>query len=273
MSYGTPPPPPPPPDGGVVPTSGTPWYRKPAPLFFLFLLVAAAVAIPVLFLVLGGEDEGTAASTSTTEGGVTSTGAGETTQAPGTTATTQAPPTSGTTQAPPTSGTTQAPPTSTSTSTTTTSTTTTTLPALQLDYQLDAYYEQALTFAHGQFLPDPWSYWARSGGNPAVDVSYLGFGCTGFANQAPDFDIRLSGNLPLLCVWFVADNSGDDTTLIVNTQLEEWVCNDDDAGDRNPRVRIENPENGTYDIWIASYNEGEFIDGTLYITETELACP
>jgi hypothetical protein len=144
-----------------------------------------------------------------------------------------------------------------------------------LDYGLDAYYEQALDLQHGQFTPDPWSYRARSGGNPAVNVSYLP-GCSGFTNQAPDFDVRLSGGLPLLCVWFEADNPGDDTTLIVNTQTNDWVCNDDSdvGGDRaNPRILIPNPVDGTYDIWIGSYNEGEFIDGTLYITETELVCP
>lgn len=268
MSYGTPPPLPPPPEGGAAPASGIPWYRRPAPLFFLFLLIAAAVAIPVLFFVLGGEDEETAASTSTT-GGTVTTEAGGTTQAPGTTA--------GTTQAPGTTGTTQAPTTTTSTSTSTTTsttTTTTTPPALQLDYLLDAYYEQAMPLPSG-FTPDPYSRHVQSSGTPAVDVSYL-FGCSGYANQQPDFDLRLSGNLPLLCVWFEADNPGDDTTLIVSTQTNEWVC-DDDSGvggvRENPRVVIPNPVDGTYDIWVASYTEGEFIYGTLYITETQAVCP
>lgn len=268
MSYGTTPPPPPPPGGDIPPTTRTPWYRKPALLFFLFLLVAAAVAIPVLFVALGGEDEGTAAGTSTTGAAVTSTEAPTTSQAPGTTATTQAPATTATTQAPTTSGT-----TSTTSTTSTTTTTTTTLPGLQLDYLLDATYQQGLDLPRG-FLPDPRSWHAQSGGQPAVDVSYLGNGCVGYANQAPDFDLRLTGGVTLLCVYFVADNPGDDTALIVNTQTNQWVCDDDSAGNYNPVVRIVTPVDGTYDIWVASVrSETEFVQGTLYVTETQGACP
>jgi hypothetical protein len=129
-----------------------------------------------------------------------------------------------------------------------------------------------LALPHG-FTPDPYERSAQSGGQPAVDVSYLGGGCSGFAAQAPDFDIRLSGSSPLLCIWFEADTPGADTTLIVNTQNNQWVCDDDGAGDRNPVVRINNPVDGTYDIWIGSYTDGEYISGTLKITETQLLCP
>jgi len=129
-----------------------------------------------------------------------------------------------------------------------------------------------LALPHG-FTPDPYERSAQSGGVPAVDVSYLGGGCSGFASQQPDFDIRLTGGSPLLCIWFEADISGADTTLIVNTQTNEWVCDDDSAGDRNPVVRITNPVDGTYDIWIGSYTDGECVTGTLHITETLLSCP
>jgi hypothetical protein len=274
VSYGTPPPPPPQPGGYLAPTARTPWYRKPAPLFFLFLLIAAAVAIPVLFVALGGEDGGTAAGTSTTGAAVTSTEALTTSGAPAPTATTQAPTTTATTQAPTTSGTTATTATTSTTSTTsTTTTTTTTLPALQLDYLLDATYQQGLELPHG-FIPDPRSWHAQSGGQPAVDVSYLGDSCVGYANQAPDFDLRLTGGVTLLCVYFVADNPGDDTALIINTQTNEWVCDDDTAGNYNPVVRIVTPVDGTYDIWVASVrSDTDFVTGTLYVTEMDGACP
>jgi hypothetical protein len=68
---------------------------------------------------------------------------------------------------------------------------------------------------------------------------------------------------------FVAATAGQDTTLIVNTANGTWMCNDDYGG-RNPMVEINNPQPGQYDIWVGSYTSGQYISGTLRITELDI---
>lgn len=118
------------------------------------------------------------------------------------------------------------------------------------------------------FLPDPYTQRVTSGGS--VDVSGLGLGsdCIGFAGVAPDFRLNWSGSAANLNVMFVADNSSDDTVLIVNAPNRSWNCNDDaHPATLNPMVNLSGLGEGQYDIWVASYSRGEYISGTLKITE------
>jgi hypothetical protein len=165
------------------------------------------------------------------------------------------------------STTTSATTTSSSTSSTTTTTTTTTPPSGdQLDYTLDPNYEE-FDLASG-FLPDPDQHTATSGG--AVDVSYLGGGCVGFATPAPDFRLNYTAASSSLRFYFVADNAGDDTTLIINDPSGNWYCGDDSYGTADPTVDFTGAApSGTYDIWIGSYDAGTYHDGTLNITELD----
>jgi hypothetical protein len=249
MSYSTPPPPPPPAPASAPAGGGAPWYKTPAGLFGIGVIVAAAIAIPVLFIVFRGGGNETAGGTSTTV--ATTTTAGSST----TGATTSS------------STTTSATTTSSSTSSTTTTTTTTTPPSGdQLDYTLDPNYEE-FDLASG-FLPDPDQHTATSGG--AVDVSYLGGGCVGFATPAPDFRLNYTAASSSLRFYFVADNAGDDTTLIINDPSGNWYCGDDSYGTADPTVDFTGAApSGTYDIWIGSYDAGTYHDGTLNITELD----
>jgi hypothetical protein len=250
MSYSTPPPPPPPAPASAPAGGGAPWYKTPAGLFGIGVIVAAAIAIPVLFIVFRGGGNETAGGTSTTV--ATTTTAGSST----TGATTSS------------STTTSATTTSSSTSSTTTTTTTTTTPPSgdQLDYTLDPNYEE-FDLASG-FLPDPDQHTATSGG--AVDVSYLGGGCVGFATPAPDFRLNYTAASSSLRFYFVADNAGDDTTLIINDPSGNWYCGDDSYGTADPTVDFTGAApSGTYDIWIGSYDAGTYHDGTLSITELD----
>ena len=102
-------------------------------------------------------------------------------------------------------------------------------------------------------------------------------GCYGYATAGPSIDVNYTaGSAPLLRFYFVADNPGDDTVIIVSDAQGAWVCDDDydySGGIVDPTVDFANPSGGTYDVWVASYHSGETISGTLYITELEANHP
>jgi len=144
-----------------------------------------------------------------------------------------------------------------------------------LDYMLPAIFADNVELTGG-FSPDPRG-WAVDAGGP-VDVDELGDPwCSGWATQAPSVEVIYSGGGgPLLRFYFVADNPGDDALLIVSDVSGDWVCNDDydyGAGIVDPSVDIAGADDGTYDVWVAAYHEGESISGTLYITESNANHP
>jgi hypothetical protein len=112
------------------------------------------------------------------------------------------------------------------------------------------------------FEPDPYTVHLTSGGD--VDVSYLGGNCYGFATSSPDFVLYWSGATKHFQLFFFG---GGDTTLVVHDPLGNWRCDDDSAGGLNPLIEFSAPPQGEYDIWVASFNPGEAIAGTLYIGE------
>lgn len=122
------------------------------------------------------------------------------------------------------------------------------------------------------FLPDPALRSVTSGGE--VDVSYLGGDCVGFAAKAPDLKMRYSGGGAYLRVSFDTAGTGD-TVLVINDANGDWLCNDDvetfgdfvEGNGFNPAIEFSNPQAGLYDIWVGSFVDGEFIEGTLSITE------
>ncbi len=303
-SYGAPPPPPPPPSAAGP--AATPWYRKPGPLFLLGVVIAAAIAIPVLVVVLGGDDGGTAAGSSTTTAAATTTEATTTTAATTTTTAPTTTSATTTTSMPspcgdPTldalyqdcaSGDMQAcddlfwqspvgsaceefgdtcgGTTSGSEVCADSGSSTTQDPAgSQLDYTLPAVFADNVDLAIG-FTPDP-TGWTMQAGGP-IDADDLNEPrCHGYTTAAPSVEVNYSGGTSaLLRFYFAADNPGDDTVLIVSDAYGNWACNDDydfDAGILDPSVDILEAVEGTYDIWVASYNEGQTVPGTLYVTE------
>ncbi len=111
-----------------------------------------------------------------------------------------------------------------------------------------------------------------SGGN--IDASYLmEQDCRGYATAAPDFHLFWDGAGGLLRFFFVADTPGEDTVLIVNGPAGGWFCNDDYLAGADPMLDFPSASEGTYDIWVASYNEGENVAGMLYITESPANTP
>jgi hypothetical protein len=120
------------------------------------------------------------------------------------------------------------------------------------------------------FLPDPRAESVVSGGS--VAVRYLGGGCTGYAAVAPDLRLQWDGAGTLLRFFFIPDEDGD-TTLVINAPDGSWHCNDDSFGTLNPTVDFDTGPSGTYDVWVGSYIQGEFVAGTLYVTELESERP
>ena len=118
------------------------------------------------------------------------------------------------------------------------------------------------------FLPDPHRVSVTAGGSVNVSSQNLGSACTGYAASAPDFRINWSGNTNSLHFYFIADISGEDTTLLVNGADGQWHCNDDaHSTTLNPGISLGSVPAGIYDIWIGSYSEDEWISGELNISE------
>jgi len=132
----------------------------------------------------------------------------------------------------------------------------------RLDYGRDPYFG-VVSLSPG-FQPDPHAVELVSGGE--VDASYLQGGCTGYAAVAPDYRLSWRGAGDLR-ISFEADDGGD-TTLLVNLPDGSWSCNDDRAaGDYNPLVVLPAAPAGQYDIWVASYRAGTFVEGNLQLSQ------
>lgn len=134
-------------------------------------------------------------------------------------------------------------------------------PTDELDPTLDANFG-TVSLSPG-FTPDPAESAITSGGQ--VDVSVLGAGCVGFASAAPDLKLDYSGGGGFLRISFTPDTAGD-TVLVINDASGNWICNDD-FNSLDPAIEFTSPAGGLYDLWVASFVDGEFVDGTISITE------
>lgn len=116
------------------------------------------------------------------------------------------------------------------------------------------------------FLPDPFVIGIEPGGE--TDVTHLGAECKGYIyGAAPDFELVLDTATSMIGIFVAASM---DTTLVINDPSGDWLCNDDsaEAGGANPGIAIQNPEQGTYDIWVGTYEKGASgTKGNLLITE------
>jgi hypothetical protein len=112
------------------------------------------------------------------------------------------------------------------------------------------------------FPLDPTFLSVQAGGE--VDASKLGGGCAGFINQSPVVTVNWTGKADFAQVFFY---SSQDPTLVVLTPDGKILCNDD-AGDQllDPTIRIDNPPEGAYRIWVGSYAKGQLIPGVLVLT-------
>lgn len=111
------------------------------------------------------------------------------------------------------------------------------------------------------FQPDPTNMEGQSGGQ--MDIRTTFSQCRGWiASDRPDHIITLTQPFNYLRV---EGSSADDTTLVVQGP-PGTLCDDDTAGNRNPRLEGTWPA-GTYKVWVGSYNQGRFSRYQLQITE------
>ncbi len=127
--------------------------------------------------------------------------------------------------------------------------------------------ERRLTLSSG-FNPDPnLTQNVAYAGSLAVDVSYLGGGCTGYAMTNPSFQVSWSGGGDLLRFFFIPPD-GADTTMVVRAPNGQWYCNDDSFSTIHPSVTFTGPSNGAYLVWIGAFSGGGTGGaGDLYVTE------
>ncbi|MDD3876356.1 MAG: class I SAM-dependent methyltransferase [Bacteroidales bacterium] len=118
------------------------------------------------------------------------------------------------------------------------------------------------------FDTDPYTVTVSSEG--AIDVSLIGIcpGCRGFASSSPDLIINWTGSSEHLRVFFEAEESDRDATLIIQAPNGSWIGNDDAySGSRNPMIDLRSFGAGRYAVWVASYRASDRIRGKLTVTE------
>lgn len=101
-----------------------------------------------------------------------------------------------------------------------------------------------------------------AGGN--INAAVLGGNCRGYIASAPDFVVNfetLAGILPLS----FTNTSNGDTTLVIYDPAGTWLCDDDSAGNLNPRVTVRRPVTGRYAVWVGTYSQTGLIPSTLRV--------
>lgn len=118
------------------------------------------------------------------------------------------------------------------------------------------------------FSPDPMNVRGMSGGsiagNQIAGRTETATGpCTGFVDEAPDHTLELTTKFDYLKLQV---QSPQDVTMIVKGPGGTW-CNDDLDG-KNPGMSGEWLP-GNYQIWVGSYDKGQYFPYTLKITEVK----
>ena len=117
------------------------------------------------------------------------------------------------------------------------------------------------------FPEDPHTVELVSGGS--VNAAEAIGDCAGYISEDPDVRLTYTASdandaLPL----FISARADGDTTLVINAPDGRWYCNDDGQGEGvNPSIVFGPAQTGDYEIWVGSFEEGEFIDAQLDISE------
>lgn len=112
------------------------------------------------------------------------------------------------------------------------------------------------------FTPDPFRVSITSGGS--INANTVSSGCRGWVADAVDYRVRYTAGAFNLSF---SSTSSSDTTLVIQAPNGNLYCDDDSGNGLNPIVTIGNPPSGTYNIWVGSYQNGEYARATLSISE------
>ncbi|MBD2440541.1 hypothetical protein [Nostoc sp. FACHB-110] len=118
------------------------------------------------------------------------------------------------------------------------------------------------------FSPDPMNVRGMSGGSVSASqiagkTETITGPCTGFVDKTPDHNLELTTKFDYLKLQV---QSPEDVTIVVKGPGGTW-CNDDLEG-KNPGIGGEWLP-GKYEIWVGSYNQGQYFPYTLKITEVK----
>jgi serine protease Do len=121
-------------------------------------------------------------------------------------------------------------------------------------------------FVFDAAAPDPYAIPGSLGGGD-IDMGAQNANCPGMYTAFPSFGFTLSQPTEYLRVFFVSDEPRADAALIVQMPDGTWYCNDDSFRTKQPTVDvIGNLATGGVSVWVGSFNPGESIPGTLYLT-------
>ena len=128
------------------------------------------------------------------------------------------------------------------------------------DWQADANFGDLHLTAN--FTPDPYEVETVAGGD--IDVSTCIEGAYGYVTSNPDFDFYWDGESSTGELYIKFVGAGD-TTMLINGPDEDWFFNDDADG-VDPIVKIDNPGEGLYSVWIGTVDQ-QPVTGTFQISE------
>lgn len=107
-------------------------------------------------------------------------------------------------------------------------------------------------------------FFASVNGGGGIDVSALSDRCSGFVSGSPVVTVNWQGDADLAKIFFFSDH---DPTLIIHQPDGTFVCNDDaNPILLDPVINLENPQKGTYHIWVGSAARDQLIPGLLVMT-------
>jgi hypothetical protein len=131
--------------------------------------------------------------------------------------------------------------------------------AAGIDFGAPAIYGEVRLTAG--FTPDPYTTSLTPGGT--YSASTVSGSCSGQIGGAPDLNLNYTaGTFPL----YIFAESGDDTTLVVNTPNGTWLCDDDSGLGLNPGISLKSPASGAYNIWVGRFGDAQG-QATLNISE------
>ncbi|NOX61524.1 MAG: hypothetical protein GXP42_06200, partial [Chloroflexi bacterium] len=109
------------------------------------------------------------------------------------------------------------------------------------------------------------------GDAPAFEFDIEGQRCNGFIKAQPELAFDWSGEAGQLTIYFEGD---DDTTLLVVAANGQITCNDDaDAGNLNPMVTLDDPQEGRYAVFVGRVKPEVEVTGVLTVTDAADAQP
>jgi hypothetical protein len=121
------------------------------------------------------------------------------------------------------------------------------------------------TSLNAGFAEDPTSVAVRAGG--AIYAGNISDYCYGYITHQPSYNLNYTaGDVFDL---YISATSDVDAVLAIQGPDGNWTCDDDGAGvGLNPGIQFENPQSGTYAIFVGTYGSGAgYEPAMLHISE------